>query len=508
MADLREKIESPEEALETVKDAARASVRSAYPVKVSEDTEHGHVVNLQPLVKHQYSTPEGETKSEDMTLFKDVPIRFQRGGGVVATHPVKKDDIGYWVPNARDFSPTMKDGGSQDPGSGRVGSLADGYFTSGFRTDKDNEKVMGKEGKRYAKDSHQLRSDDGKHVSDLHPGEVESGSTGDTGSGGSSGSASEDKSKKAGFTTKSVSKDDKEEDNPFANAKTFYERTTMSEVGVQRRSVKDKDGKSIQHEYMTTHDDGHKTGVGDEEGPRMHSTDLHPSTGYKTDIKRGKHSTKLHPDEGYKTQVENEKHYHSMGATGGNKLSANDGKQTFTMDSGKITSKADEEVTHDAPKTRSTNDHDVDGNLHAKKDISSDQNISAQQTVSGLMGAFGGMGGQGGGTMGSNTSGANAGATSGVGAGALAENAAAYNVGELGGDLDGTLPNPSVVSAAAGMAAANVGTLGGDLSGTLPNPNVVGLAHVDASALPTTPGESGTLYLYDDGTRLHLCVSW
>lgn len=47
--------------------------------------------------------------------------------------------------------------------------------------------------------------------------------------------------------------------------------------------------------------------------------------------------------------------------------------------------------------------------------------------------------------MGGNTPGANAGASSGVGAGGMAQNAAAYNIGNLGGDLSGTLPNPNVV---------------------------------------------------------------
>jgi hypothetical protein len=41
----------------------------------------------------------------------------------------------------------------------------------------------------------------------------------------------------------------------------------------------------------------------------------------------------------------------------------------------------------------------------------------------------------------------------------------------------------SAGSLASGAASSNVGALGGDLSGELPNPNVVGITHVNASAL-------------------------
>lgn len=63
----------------------------------------------------------------------------------------------------------------------------------------------------------------------------------------------------------------------------------------------------------------------------------------------------------------------------------------------------------------------------------------------------------------------------------LAPGAAAYNVGALGGDLIGNLPNPGL---APNAAALNVGALGGVLTGFLPSPGLgVGVAAANIGAL-------------------------
>ena len=56
-------------------------------------------------------------------------------------------------------------------------------------------------------------------------------------------------------------------------------------------------------------------------------------------------------------------------------------------------------------------------------------------------------------------------------------NAAAIGIGNLGGALSGTLPNPTL---AAGAASANIGTLSGGLTGSLPSPGLSSAAAIAA----------------------------
>lgn len=189
-----------------------------------------------------------------------------------------------------------------------------------------------------------------------------------------------------GMTAKSVHPDDKAED-PFKDAKKYHAQSVIGEVGYLNESV---------------------------DGDKKHSHSLDYENGHALEANNGKHNVKVHPDSG-------------------SSISADDGDHKVEAKSGegvKLTSS--EKVKVDAPQTEVSQNLSV-GNL-----------LSANQ-ASFSVAAIGALGGLAGGAMGGNSMGGNAG-TGGVGAGGMAANAAANNVGSLGGDLGGTLPNPTVVS--------------------------------------------------------------
>jgi hypothetical protein len=384
--DWRELIENDEEALMSLLDYVRGLGTAAQPVQVDESTEQGHTVKLQPMVKRQRIKPDGTIEHYKVTTLDEVPIRFQRGGGVITTHPVSKGDVGLWVPIARDFTPTMKKDGVQEAGSTRINNLSDGFFLPGFRPDPQHKDAMGKDGKRYSKTTHQTRSDDGKHTRDTNP--------------------------KGGITDKSVHKDDKtdKEGNPFADAKKFSERTTLGDSGIARRVVVDKD-KEHQHEIETGYDDGHKIGVGNSSGKRNHYLDLHPDD-----------------SKAYKLSVKKDKHYHKVNDSDGHKLSAENDAHSLELKTGGAKLKSDTKVTNEAPITEVTQDLQVGQNANIGGILQAAQGVFGSISVAG-----GGGGGGGGG---------------GIGADSLAAGAAAENVGELGGALTGLLPDPGMADGA------------------------------------------------------------
>jgi hypothetical protein len=203
---------------------------------------------------------------------------------------------------------------------------------------------------------------------------------------------------KSGMTAKSVHPDDKE-DNPWKDGKKYHSVTTKGKDGYVNQSV-DKNKKKV-HKHSLDYDKGHVI-----------------------DANNGKHKTEIHPDKGVKS-------------------SADDGKHVVELKSGEgVNVNSDKKVTVDAPVTNVKQDMEVGKNLDVKEMLKAAQaQLGQAQIGQALIGA---MRGAGGGAVGGNAMGANAG-NSGVGSGGLSQNAAANNIGQLGGDLAGVLPNPDVV---------------------------------------------------------------
>lgn len=160
--DLRYRFDDDTELHETIRDAVLSGLHIAIPVGVSEDSKDGHTVKLKALVKSVQKMPDGSTKLVEMPPFSDVPIQFASGGGTTSTFPIKSGEEGIYLISSRGFDAWHQQGDAQPAIDARRNSLSDGFFIPGVRSGK--RKLQ-----NYSTESAQMRSDDGKHVFDLHP---------------------------------------------------------------------------------------------------------------------------------------------------------------------------------------------------------------------------------------------------------------------------------------------------------------------------------------------------
>ncbi|MBB5762171.1 hypothetical protein HNR01_001791 [Methylorubrum rhodesianum] len=160
--DLRYRFDDDTELHETIRDAVLSGLHIAIPVGVSEDSKDGHTVKLKALVKAVRRKPDGSKELVEMPPFSDVPIQFASGGGMTSTFPIKAGEEGIYLVSSRGFDAWHQQGGAQPAIDARRNSLSDGFFIPGVRSGK--RKLQ-----NYSTESAQMRSDDGKHVFDLHP---------------------------------------------------------------------------------------------------------------------------------------------------------------------------------------------------------------------------------------------------------------------------------------------------------------------------------------------------
>jgi len=160
--DQRARFTDFDELLETVRDTVLNGLHIAIPVAVDEDSADGHTVKLKALIKTVRKHPDGREELLDFPPFTDVPIQFHSGGGVTTTFPIKKALEGIYLISSRGFDAWHQQGGAQPAIDARRNSLSDGFFIPGVRSNPNKLKNV-------STTSAQTRSDDGKHVFDLHP---------------------------------------------------------------------------------------------------------------------------------------------------------------------------------------------------------------------------------------------------------------------------------------------------------------------------------------------------
>lgn len=163
--DIRERWPSGEAALQeyvlSIIDRRQAEMFAVMPVRVTKDSD-GHTVSLQPLIKRVQKMPDGSTKTVEFPVITDAPVQFSSGGGTTFTHPVKESDEGLALISTLAFDNWHQEGGIQNQSSAKSGALTNAIYLAGIRSTP--RKIN-----NISTTTAQLRSDDGKHYSEIHP---------------------------------------------------------------------------------------------------------------------------------------------------------------------------------------------------------------------------------------------------------------------------------------------------------------------------------------------------
>jgi len=149
------------ETLEALADDLAARIRISIPVKLTKDSD-GHTVSLQPLIKAVQKKPDGSLSLVSLPMISDIPIQHGGGGGVTVTHPHKEGDEGVFLFSHRSIDAWHQQGGEQPQIDARMLSHSDGFYLPNVRS-------MPRKLQNVSTTSTQIRSDDGKTVSDLNP---------------------------------------------------------------------------------------------------------------------------------------------------------------------------------------------------------------------------------------------------------------------------------------------------------------------------------------------------
>jgi hypothetical protein len=160
--DVRERFTGWDEALAAALQGVRYSIWTALPCTVHSIDFEKQTGVFQPTVKGAYLLEDGTVKATDLPLLHDVPLHFPSGGGVTMTMPVKAGDEALVVFSSRPIDLWHQSGGTQGQVDSRTHSLSDGFAFVGFRS---NPRAISD----VSSESTQIRSDDGKHVVDIHP---------------------------------------------------------------------------------------------------------------------------------------------------------------------------------------------------------------------------------------------------------------------------------------------------------------------------------------------------
>lgn len=134
MADRRERLDDPEEALATAQDGRQAQIWTALPGIVESFDPDALTVSVQPAIQANVTAEDGSVRAAALPLLVDVPVVFPQGGGFLLTFPVRAGDECLVVFSSRCIDSWWQSGGVQPQAEQRLHDLSDGFALVGPRS--------------------------------------------------------------------------------------------------------------------------------------------------------------------------------------------------------------------------------------------------------------------------------------------------------------------------------------------------------------------------------------
>lgn len=134
MADRRERLDDPEEALATAQDGRQAQIWTALPGIVEAFDPIALTVSVQPAIQANVTAEDGATRAAALPLLVDVPVVFPQGGGFLLTFPIREGDECLVVFSSRCIDGWWQSGGVQPQAEQRMHDLSDGIAIVGPRS--------------------------------------------------------------------------------------------------------------------------------------------------------------------------------------------------------------------------------------------------------------------------------------------------------------------------------------------------------------------------------------
>ena len=150
------------QALKAMGEQLSSSLRVAVPGIIQSFDPETVTCTVQPAVNGSVPDETGAESAEGLTLLVDLPVTFQRGGGVTLTFPIKAGDECLVIFSDRCIDFWYQSGGIGDAVDQRQHDTSDAFVIVGPQSQA--QKVSG-----ISTNSAQMRSDDGSTYFELNP---------------------------------------------------------------------------------------------------------------------------------------------------------------------------------------------------------------------------------------------------------------------------------------------------------------------------------------------------